>query len=54
MIKLLPILLSTVFSTRGGVGGMSGPRVDATAPEDLEAYHAGYDWNEEFGGRKEY
>ena len=39
---------------RGGVGGLSGPRVDATAPEDLEAYHAGYDWNEEFGGRKEY
>lgn len=26
---------------------------DLTADE-LEAYNAGYDWNEEFGGKKEY
>lgn len=23
-------------------------------PEELEAYTAGYDWNEEFGGKKEW
>lgn len=22
------------------------------SPEDIEAYHAGYDWNEEFGDKK--
>jgi hypothetical protein len=22
--------------------------------EQIEAYHAGYDWNEQFGGRKDY
>lgn len=22
--------------------------------DDIEAYHAGYDYNEEFGGKKEY
>jgi hypothetical protein len=39
---------------RGGVGGMSGPRVDAKAPADLEAYHAGYDYNEEQGDKKDW
>jgi hypothetical protein len=37
---------------RGGVGGMSGPRIEAVLEEDIEAYHAGYDFNEEFGDRK--
>jgi hypothetical protein len=26
---------------------------DMTA-EEVEAYHAGYDWNEQFGGKKEW
>jgi hypothetical protein len=39
---------------RGGVGGMSGERVDAKAPADLEAYHAGYDYNEEYGDKKDW
>jgi hypothetical protein len=37
---------------RGGVGGGSGPRIDAVRDEDIEAYHAGYDYNEEFGDKK--
>jgi hypothetical protein len=37
---------------RGGVGGMSGPRIVAETPEEFEAYHAGYDYNEEFGDKK--
>jgi hypothetical protein len=37
---------------RGGVGGMSGPRIEATTEAEFEAYHAGYDYNEEFGDRK--
>jgi hypothetical protein len=37
---------------RGGVGGMSGPRIDAVREEDIEAYHAGYDFNEEYGDKK--
>ena len=37
---------------RGGVGGNSGLRVDAVFESELEAYHAGYDYNEEFGDRK--
>jgi hypothetical protein len=41
---------------RGGVGGDSGPRIEMSllSPEEINAYHAGYDWNEQFGGRKEY
>lgn len=39
---------------RGGVGGLSGPRVAAVTEEEFEAYDAGYDWNEQFGGKKEY
>ena len=39
---------------RGGVGGFSGPREAAVAAEDIEAYDAGYEWNEIFGGKKEY
>jgi len=40
------------YPHRGGVGGASGPRIDATHPEDLEAYHAGYDFNDEYGDKK--
>ena len=37
---------------RGGVGGDSGPRIDATTFEEVEAYNAGYDYNERFGDKK--
>jgi hypothetical protein len=37
---------------RGGVGGDSGPRIDAKFESDIQAYHAGYDYNEQFGGKK--
>lgn len=39
---------------RGGVGGNSGPRIVAVTAEEIEAYTAGYDWNEQFGDKKEY
>ena len=39
---------------RGGVGGDSGPRIDATTAEEVEAYNAGYDYNEQFGGKKDW
>ena len=39
---------------RGGVGGMSGPRIEATTEAELEAYNAGYDYNEQFGDKKSY
>ena len=37
---------------RGGVGGDSGLRIEAVTEEEFEAYHAGYDFNEEFGDKK--
>jgi hypothetical protein len=37
---------------RGGVGGESGPKIDAVRESDIQAYHAGYDFNEEFGDKK--
>jgi hypothetical protein len=37
---------------RGGVGGDSGPRIEATKPEDIQAYLAGYAYNEQFGDKK--
>ena len=37
---------------RGGVGGDSGPRIDAVLAEEIEAYHAGYDYNEQYGDKK--
>ena len=37
---------------RGGVGGESGPRIEAVTEAEFEAYHAGYEFNEEFGDRK--
>lgn len=30
------------------------PRVTELTPEEIEAYHAGYDYNERFGGKKDY
>ncbi len=37
---------------KGGVGGMSGIRMDALAEDEFEAYHAGYDYNEQYGDKK--
>ena len=37
---------------RGGVGGNSGPRIVAVTSEEIEAYNAGYDYNEQFGDKK--
>ncbi len=39
---------------KGGVGGNSGPRIVELTTEELEAYHAGYDYNEQFGDKKNY
>lgn len=39
---------------KGGVGGDSGPRVTELTLDEMEAYHAGYDYNEQSGDRKEY
>ena len=37
-------------------GTGNGERITAEnmAPEEIEAYHAGYDYNEEFGDKKEW
>ena len=39
---------------KGGVGGMSGPRVEDLTPAEVEAYHAGYDYNEQSGAKKDW
>lgn len=39
---------------KGGVGGNSGPRIETLTEAEIEAYHAGYDWNEQSGGKKDY
>ncbi len=39
---------------KGGVGGNSGPRVETLTEAEVEAYHAGYDYNEQFGDKKSY
>lgn len=39
---------------RGGVGGDSGPRIQAWRQSDIEAYNAGYDFNEQFGDKKDW
>ena len=38
----------------GGVGGDSGSRVELVdmAVDDIVAYTAGYNWNEQYGGKK--
>ncbi len=37
---------------KGGVGGDSGPRVEQLTDAEIEAYHAGYDYNEQHGDKK--
>ena len=39
---------------RGGVGGNSGPRIpmNMLTAEEIEDYHAGYDYNESCGDKK--
>jgi len=39
---------------RGGVGGDSGPRISELTPSEIQAYLAGYQWNEQFGGKKDW
>ena len=39
---------------KGGVGGDSGPRVEQLDNDEMEAYHAGYDYNEAEGTKKDY
>jgi len=38
----------------GGVGGDSGPRVEAYDESSVAEYMAGYDYNEQFGDKKDY
>ncbi len=38
----------------GGVGGDSGPRVEALTAEEVAEYQAGYDYNERFGDKKDW
>ena len=39
---------------KGGVGGLSGPRITDLTASELEAYLAGYAYNEQFGDKKDY
>lgn len=39
---------------RGGVGGDSGPRLEPKTIEDVQAYNAGYAFNELYGDKKVY
>jgi hypothetical protein len=41
---------------KGGVGGESGDRVEGKdlTPEEIVAYMAGYEWNEQNGNKKEW
>ena len=36
----------------GGVGGDSGPRVSVTDSDSVAEYMAGYEWNEQYGDKK--
>lgn len=38
----------------GGVGGESGPRVEVTTVEERDEYYAGYQYNQEYGDRKDW
>lgn len=38
----------------GGVGGDSGPRVEVSDESSVAEYNAGYDYNEQFGDKKDY
>lgn len=35
-------------------GTYNEPRVETLTAEEVEAYHAGYDYNEQFGDKKEW
>ena len=37
---------------KGGVGGDSGPRIEDLTAEEIALYNEGYDWNEQFGDKK--
>ena len=37
---------------KGGVGGDSGPRIEELTEDEVRSYHEGYDWNEQYGGKK--
>lgn len=39
---------------KGGVGGGSGERIEDLTPEEIKAYHAGYDDNERHGDKKQW
>jgi hypothetical protein len=38
----------------GGVGGDSGQRVESLTAEEVAEYHAGYDYNERCGDKKDW
>jgi hypothetical protein len=38
----------------GGVGGGSGDRVSVNDEESVAEYMAGYNWNEQYGDKKNY
>ena len=38
----------------GGVGGDSGRRVESLTAEEVAEYHAGYDYNERCGDKKDW
>ena len=37
---------------KGGVGGDSGPRIDELTADEIAKYHAGYNYNEQLGDKK--
>ncbi len=39
---------------RGGVGGDSGPCIEAKTQEEIDAYMAGYEYNEKYGDKKDW
>ena len=41
---------------KGGVGGDSGPRIESNEMtlQEIADYGAGYNWNEQFGDKKNY
>lgn len=38
----------------GGVGGDSGERIDVSDNASVEEYMAGYQWNEDYGDKKDW
>lgn len=41
---------------KGGIGGDTGARItlEDLSEQDVYEYHAGYDWNELYGDKKDY